>query len=517
MTSQSRRMARAAGTVMVAFILSRVLGLAREMVIARQFGTSLELAAYLAAFRVPDFIFYLIAGGALGSAFIPTFTQYLTVENEGQAWELASAVFNLLALALTVVAIVAAMLAPLLARLIVPGFDPATQALTAQLMRVMLLAPVLFGISGLAMGVLHSHQHFVAPALAPAFYNLSIIVMALVWGPRMGVRALAAGVVVGALLHLLIQVPMLARVGARYTPVLGINHPGVREVGRLMGPRILGLAAVQINFVVNTILASGLGAEALPALNYAWLLMMLPQGVFAMALATVAFPTFSELVARDDTVGLRHTLSTYLRMVLYLTVPASVGLLLLRTPVIEVLLQRGAFTDASTEAVAFALQFYALGLFAHATVEIVARAFYALHDTRTPVVIGLLAMIVNIVLSLILIRSLSFGGLALANTLATIGEMAVLMWAMHSRLGGIGASRLANSVVRIVMASGLMAAAVFSFARGLPAADPLGVTAGAIGIGAVLYVGVTILVGSDEIGTVLGLVQHRLVGERGMT
>ncbi|RME44059.1 MAG: murein biosynthesis integral membrane protein MurJ, partial [Chloroflexi bacterium] len=199
MTSRSAQMARSAGVVMVAFVFSRLLGLAREMVIARQFGTSLELAAYLAAFRVPDFIFYLIAGGALGSAFIPTFTGYLTVGDEEEAWRLASAVFNLLALVLVTAAVLAAALAPFLARLIVPGFDPETQALTARLMRVMLIAPVVFGVSGLAMGVLHSHQHFVAPALAPAFYNLSIILAALLAGPRMGVSALAAGVVAGAL------------------------------------------------------------------------------------------------------------------------------------------------------------------------------------------------------------------------------------------------------------------------------------------------------------------------------
>jgi len=284
-----------------------------------------------------------------------------------------------------------------------------------------------------------------------------------------------------------------------------------------MAPRILGLAAVQVNFVVNTVLASGLGAAALPALNYAWLLMMLPQGVFAMALATVAFPTFAELAARNDDAGLRQTLSATLRTVLYLTVPASVGLLVLRTPVIEVLLQRGAFTQASTDAVAFALQFYALGLFAHATVEIVARAFYALHDTRTPVAIGLGAMLVNVLLSLALIRRLSFGGLALANTLATVGEMAVLMWLMRRRLGSLDVSRLAGSVLRILVATGLMAAALFSFSRGLPGADPLLVTAGGISIGFVLYVGITALAGSDEVGAVLRLMERRHVGERSIS
>lgn len=508
MINRRDQMARAAGAVMLAFVLSRLLGLAREMVIARQFGTSLELAAYLAAFRVPDFIFYLIGGGAVGSAFIPTFTQYLAHGNDDDAWALASAVFNIIALVLTVAAIVAAVFAPLLARLIVPGFDPATQALTARLMRIMLVAPIVFGVSGVAMGVLHSHQHFLIPALAPALYNLSILTAAAVLGPRLGVRSLAAGVVVGALLHLLIQVPVLRRVGIRYRPALTIDHPGVREVGRLMAPRVLGLAAVQINFVVNTILASGLGAAALPALNYAWLLMMLPQGVFAMALATVAFPTFSELAAHNDTVGLRSTLSAVLRSVFYLTIPASVGLVLLRTPIIEALLERGAFTDTSTAAVAFALQFYALGLFAHATVEIVARAFYALHDTRTPVVISLSAMLANVVLSLLLIRPLSFGGLALANSVATTAEMIVLAWLMRRRLGDLDLRRISGSLVRIGLASGLMAASIGMLTRRITGVDSLVSTALAIVVGSAIYLLATVLLGSNEVNAILRLARR---------
>lgn len=496
--SRTQQVARAAGTVMLAFVLSRVLGLVREMVIARQFGTRLELAAYLAAFRVPDFIFYLIAGGALGSAFIPTFTGYLALRDEEEAWRLASAVFNLLGLVLASVAIVAALLAPWLARLIVPGFDPATQALTARLMRIMLIAPVIFGLSGLCMGILNSYQHFLAPALAPALYNLAIIGGALLLAPWLGVSGLAVGVVAGAILHLGIQVPVLRRVGVRYTPLLSLRHPGVREVVRLMGPRMLGLAAVQVNFVVNTVLASGLGAAALPALNYAWLLMMLPQGVFAMAVATAAFPTFSELAALDQYATLRRTLSATLRAVLYLTLPAGVGLFLLRRPIIELLLQRGAFTAASTGAVAFALQFYAVGLFAHAGVEILARAFYALHDTRTPVAVGLGAMTVNILLSLLLMRSLSFGGLALANTLATTGEMLTLGWLMHRRLRGIDGARIAAALARTALGTLLMAVTVARLVEGMPHADPLLLTGGGILVGGVLYVGVTLLLGAEE-------------------
>ena len=516
MTSRAGQLARAATIVMAAFVASRALGLAREMIIARQFGTSLELGAYLAAFRVPDLIFQLVAGGALGSAFIPTFTSYLAHDDEAEAWRLASAVFNIAALILTTCAFVAALLAPQIAPLIVPGFDPQAQALTAQLMRLMLISPVVFGLSGIGMGVLNSYQHFLLPALAPAVYNLSIIGGALLLAPVLGIHGLAVGVVVGSLLHLLIQVPMLLRKGLTYTPALFLDHPGVREVGRLMLPRVIGLAAVQVNFLVNTILASGLGAEALSALNYAWLLMLLPQGVFALAIATAVFPTFSELAAREETAELRRTLSRALGVVWYLTIPASVGLVILQRPLIRVLLERGRFTGASTDAVAWALGLYALGLFAHATVEIVTRAFYALHDTRTPVLIGIGAMACNVLLSLLLIRPLLYGGLALANSIATILEMLVLMWMLRARLGGMDGRRLVSSLARIGVAAGVMGLALSGFARTRWFASPLILAGGGMLLGAAVYLVASLLLGVEEVAALWRLARRLPLARRKM-
>jgi len=328
MTTGKRQIARAAGVVMVAFVASRALGLGREMIISRYFGTSADYDAYLAAFRLPDILFQLVAGGALGSAFIPMFTSYLARGDEEGAWRLASAVVNLILLILTSLAVIAALLAPQVVALIAPGFPPGQRALAAELMRLMLISPVVFGVSGIVMGILNSHQHFLLPALAPSMYNLSIIGGAVFLAPRLGVRGLAIGVVIGAGLHLLIQVPGLLRVGTRYFPMLGLRHPGVHEVGRLMLPRTLGLAIVQLNFLVNTILASELPAGSLSALNYAFLLMLLPQGIFAQAIATVAFPTFAAQFARDEVAEMRSTLSATLRTILYLTIPASVGLYL---------------------------------------------------------------------------------------------------------------------------------------------------------------------------------------------
>jgi putative peptidoglycan lipid II flippase len=509
-TSRAGQLARAATIVMAAFVASRTLGLAREMIIARQFGTSLELGAYLAAFRVPDLIFQLVAGGALGSAFIPTFTSCLAHGDEAEAWRLASAVFNIAALILTTCAFVAALLAPWIVPLIVPGFDPQAQALTAQLMRLMLISPVIFGLSGISMGVLNSYQHFLLPALAPVVYNLSIISGALLLAPVLGIYGLAVGVVVGSLLHLLIQVPMLLRKGFVYTPALLLGHPGVREVGRLMLPRVIGLAAVQVNFLVNTILASGLGAEALPALNYAWLLMLLPQGVFALAIATAVFPTFSELAAGEERVELRRTLSAALGVVWYLTIPASVGLVILQRPLIRVLLERGRFTGASTDAVAWALGFYALGLFAHATVEIVTRAFYALHDTRTPVLIGIGAMACNVLLSLLLIRPLLHGGLALANSSATLLEMLVLMWMLRARLGGMDGRRMVSSLARIGLAAGVMGLALGGFARAQWFTSPLILAGGGVLLGAAVYLIASLLLGVEEVAALRRLVRREM-------
>jgi len=494
---------------MVAFVISRVLGLGREMIIGNQFGTSRELDAYLAAFRIPDLIFQLIAGGALGSAFIPTFSGYLAHGEERQAWRLASSIMNLVFLLLSLCAAVAVVFAPqLVARVVVPGFSPEDQALTVRLMRIMLVSPIIFGVSGVVMGILNSFQHFVLPALAPAIYNLSIIGGAIVLAPVIGVYGLAVGVVVGSLLHLLIQVPELLGKGMVYQPLLDITDPGVREVGRLMVPRMLGLATVQINFLVNTYLASRFVEGSLAALNYAWMLMLLPQGIFAMAIATAAFPTFSELAARGNLIELRGTLSETLRLTLFLAIPASVGLIVLREPLVELLLERGRFDPSSTKAVAWALQFYAVGLCAHSALEIVTRGFYALHDTRTPVAIGVGAMVLNITLSLLLIGPLLHGGLALANSVATFIETIVLLVILRGRLKGIEGRTLLSSVGKTSVAAIVMGLGVSWYAAWTAEAHVLVRAGGSIAVGAALFVGVSLVVRSEEVRILKGVLRR---------
>jgi putative peptidoglycan lipid II flippase len=510
------QIARAAGLVMALFVVSRALGLLREVVISHQFGTSGDLDAYLAAFRLPDILFQLVAGGALASAFIPTFSSYLAHGQERAGRRMASAVINLVLLLTVVLAILAAVLAPFLVSMVIaPGFDAERQALTADLMRLMLVTPVIFGVSGLVMGILNAYQHFLLPALAPILYNLGIIAGAALLAPSEGVYGLALGVVAGALGHFAVQVPGLIRYGFRWTATLGLRTSGVHEVGRLMLPRMVGLAAVQINFLVNTILASGLVTGSLSAINYAWLLMLLPQGVFAQAVATAAFPTFSTQAARGQRVEMRSTLVATLRAILYLALPAAVGLILLNQVLVELVFQRGAFTETSTEMVAWALALYSLGLPAHSVVEIVVRAFYAMHDTKTPVAVGVGAMVLNMVLSLVLIAVfravgwMPLGGLALSNSVATTLEMAVLLVLIRQRLDGLEGGQMVRSVVRIGLASAAMGIAVAGLSRVLSGSNIWLSSTVAIGTGLAVYLGTSLALGAPEPLAVWALVTSR--------
>ncbi len=504
------RLARAATLVIGAFILSRALGLGREIIIGRQFGTTRELDAYLAAFRIPDLIFQLIAGGALGSAFIPTFTTYLAHDQEREAWRLASSIINLVLVVLTACAVLAGLLAPwLVETIVVPGFTAGEQALTVQLMRIMLVSPVVFGLSGVIMGILNSRQHFLLPALAPAAYNLSIIGGAVLLAPTMGIHGLAVGVVVGSFMHLGIQIPQLVRQRMSYSPAIDVSHPGVREVGRLMLPRMLGLATVQINFLVNTFLASTLAEGSLAALNYAWLLMMLPQGIFAMGIATAAFPTFSELAAMGRAEELQAALGETLRLIMFISIPSTVALIVLGEPLIQLLLQRGRFDPSSTQAVAWALQFYALGLVAHSALEILTRGFYSMHDTRTPVAVGAGSMLLNIILSLAFIGRLQHGGLALANSLATVFEIVILLLLIRGRLGGFDGLALVRSTVKTGFVSAVMGMAILWFGVATGPSHVALKAGGGVLIGGAVFLTLSLATRSEELLALRSIVARR--------
>jgi putative peptidoglycan lipid II flippase len=507
------RVVRAASLVMVLFVVSRGLGLLREVVIARQFGTSAEMDAYWAAFRLPDFIFYVVAGGALGSAFIPVFTGYLSRDDLAGAWRLASAVLNWLLISLTLLSGLAAGAAPWLVATFLPEFSPAQQALTVELMRWMLISTLIFGASGVIMGILNARQHFFLPALAPVVYNIAIILGAWYLGPRWGVRGLTAGVVLGAAGHLLVQLPGLIRHGMQYRPILPWHDADLRQVGRLMAPRILGLAAVQLNFVVTTVLASGLAVGSITALNYGWIIMLLPQGIIAQSVATALFPTLAGLAAQGRLAELRRIFGLTLRNLLFLTLPAAAGLIVLAEPIVRLLLQRGRFGPESTELTAWALGFFALGLVGHAVVEIVARAFYALKNTKTPVAAAVAAVVINIGLSLALMKIFArygwppHAGLALANAIAITLEMVLLLGLLRARLGGLAEPGLGRAAAKMSLATLGMVLLLLALLPWLPQSSHWPADLSRIALAGIIYLGLALALRMEELTLLLSRVR----------
>ena len=504
---------------MVAFILSNLTGLLRQILIANAFGTQADIEAFNAANRVAETLFALVAGGALASAFIPTFTSLLTKDDNKGAWHLASSIFNLILLVISITSLIAAIFAPQVVRYVLaPGFadQPAKEALTIDLVRLMLPSAAIFALSGLVMGILNSYHKFFVPALAPSMYQIGMIFGVLVLSPSMGIIGLAWGVLIGASLHLLLQVPSLIRLGARYTPTLGLKTPAVHEVARLMGPRLLGVAVVQLNFWINTRLASQHPEGSVTGIVIAFALMLMPQAAIAQSIAIAAMPTFSAQYALGKLNEMRHSLASSLRGVLLLSLPASLGLILLRKPLIVLLYQRGEFDSRSTELVAWALLWYAVGLVGHSVVEIVSRAFYALHDTKTPVFVGIAAMSLNVVFSYAFsalffrIGWLPHGGLALANSLATALEMLGLLYLMRGRLNGIEGKNLLVGGFQAVAGTAVMSIGLWFWLRQTTNLPDWQVVIGGIVIGATLYALAMLVLRVKEARSLTKAIQGRI-------
>ena len=512
------QIARAAGTVMAAFIISNLVGLLAKTLTAREFGTGIESNAFFAANRFSEILFNLVAGGALGSAFIPVFTGLLAIEDRPKAWKLASSIANLVSIVLLALSLLAFIFAPLVVRYILaPGFSPEAMALTAGLLRVQVISSVIFGLSGLVMAILNSHQRFLLPALAPAMYQLGWILGIYLLKPALGIFGLAWGVVLGSLLHLLVQLPSLLRLPQRsFRLALGLEMPEVREVGRLMAPRLLGVAVVQLNFLINTLLASFQPAGSITAISLAFPLMIMPEAALAQSIAIAALPTFAAQVARKQFSEMRASLSAAVRMMLLLAVPASIGLILLRRPLVALLFQGNQFSADSTSLVAWALLFYAIGLVGHGLVEILSRAFYALHDTKTPVLIGVGAMSLNLLLSFLftwlfrLWGLMPHGGLALANSTATMIESVILLALMRKRLDGLDDRKLLLSLLKALIAGAGMAALILLLNAFVHPASSLLNLALPVAAGIASYALLLVLLKTEELKRIFGIVKERL-------
>ncbi len=416
------------------FLLSKVLGLLREVLIAHAFGTSGVLDAYYAAFNFPDLLFALVPGGALASVFIPILATYLTREGDDEGWRFASLVANDVLIAVAGLSALGAALAqPLVAVVVAPGFDPARQALTADLMRIVFISTTIFAVSGVVTSILHAHQHFVLPALAPALYNLGIVAGALWLTPFWGVYGLAYGVLAGSVAHLVIQIPGLIRFRARYYFALGMAHSGLREMVGLFLPRVVTLGAVRVNFLILTNLASRLSEGSVATVNYAYMLMQLPESLIGTAIALAVFPTLAQLAARREQTMLRGLFYRSLGIIVGLSTAAALVCVAAARPIVALVLQRGAFDATAVDSVAVALQFYAPAIIGESALELCARLFYAQHDTRTPMLVALSALAVNLVLSLALIEPLGLGGLVLARAAGLSWEAGWLLLIGHRR------------------------------------------------------------------------------------
>lgn len=550
----NRQVARAAVLVVFGFLASGVLGLVRTAVFAAIFGTGAELDAFYTAQRIPELLFTLVAGGALGSSFIPVFSKFLAADDDESAWRLASAVMTLSALAALLLGLILIAAAPLYMPLLYQR--TLYQDLAVRLAQIMMVTPVIFAVSGLLMGILNAHQQFFLPALAISMNNIGLIVGALFIAPLLAVAGglftygsdggtlaavelmpelsplleyyapkaanvygLAIGAVLGAVLHLLVQLPGLWPYRAKLRPRFNWRIPGVMQVLRLMLPRVLGLGVAQLNFMVNAFFATGMVVGSLVALNTAWTLMFFALGVVAQSVGTAVFPTLSALAAAGDMDGYKDRLAGAMRGMLFLALPATVGLIVLGRPVITVMFERGAWTSESTDATAWALGFFAVGVAGHSLLELLSRAFYALSDTLTPVLIGVISLLANIVLSLVFITfigeagSLSrgpFAGLALANSLTTLLEGLTLWWLLRRRIGSIHDAQVLRVVVRALLASIGMGIVVWVAFQVLMGSHPIIIAGGGTLAGIVTYFGLTVILGVPEAKTIPNMVLSRI-------
>jgi putative peptidoglycan lipid II flippase len=461
---------RSAGLTGTATLASRILGLLRDQVLAGVFGAGNEMDAFVVAFRIPNLVRDLFAEGAMSAAFVPTFTERLTLDGKDDAWRLGN---NLLtSLLITTAALVA--VGMVFTRPLVSAYAgdfariPGKMDLTIRLTRMLLPFLPMVAIAAAAMGMLNSLHYFFVPALAPALFNIATIVCAFVLVPFMPslglppIAAIAIGALLGGILQVLVQWPPLKREGFRYRFLLDVREPGLRRVLMLMGPGTIGLAATQVNLFVNTLLATTQGTGAVSWLSFAFRLMYLPIGLFGVSIATAALPAVSRSAAVGDEAGIRRTTAQAMAMMMVLNVPATLGLVTLADPIIRLLFERGRFTASDTASTAAALRLYAVGLLGYATARIISPVFYAMKRSRVPVMVSLCTVAINLAANVTLVRVMGFRGLALGTSLAMLVNGVALLLLLRRRLHGVEEVYLGVTFVKITLAAVLMAAVVLT-------------------------------------------------------
>ncbi len=461
----NKKVSRAAGTVGGMTLVSRVFGLLRDLVIAMKFGASPAADAFFVAFRIPNVQRRILGEGAVSAAFIPVFSDVLNTKGKPAAWEMTANLLNLLFAILVITTAGIIVFSPAVVSVFAPGFldEPKKFDLTVQLTRWMAPYLIFIGLAAFCMGILNTFKVFALPAAAPVLLNICMIIGALFIAPYMEepVMGLALGVLAGGVLQLVVQLPATFRQGLTLVKTFNHRHPDVLRIGKLMIPVIFGLAVYELNMLVDTILASLLPGGSISYLYYGNRLVQLPLGIFGVALGVAILPMLAEQAAKKNFAELIDTLSFGIRLILFISVPATVGLIVLRFPIINTLWERGEFLRSTTEGTAIALLYYSIGLCAFAGIKVIAPAFYSLQDTKTPFKVGVYAMLLNIVLNLILMGPLKHGGLALATSLSSLFNALLLIYFLKKRLGKIGGRKILTSTLKLAFSATVMGLAIY--------------------------------------------------------
>lgn len=518
--SEKHKIVRAAGILGSATMLSRIMGMIRDMVVARLFGAGLASDAFIAAFQIPNMLRRFFAEGALTAAFVPTFSATLNQKGDAEARELANICFTLLTIVMAFITLAGIVFSPLIVRLMFPGFmaEPGKFELAVLLNRLMF--PYIFFISlvALCMGILNTLRHFFTPAISTVFLNISMILAALCLRDlfEAPITALAVGVLLGGCVQLIMQLPVLWRKGFPIRPSFNFSNPDVRRIALLMLPSLFGVGVYYLNIVVSAILASQLPQGSVSYLYYAQRLFEFPQGIFTVSVAQAVLPSMSKQAASGDMAGMKESLSFGMRLTLFITIPAMAGLMACSTPIFSLIFMGGAFDYAKAVNSSQALLYYSLGLSFVAMTRVLAPAFYALKDTKTPVVTAFIAFLLNLCLSLALMGPLKHGGLALASTLSACGNMLMLLWFLRRKTGSFGGTAIMKTGMKSLAGSIPMAAAVWyacSLVDWSQDGHKLlkgGVLGGAIMLGSCIYMVAVRLLKTEEALEAVSLLKRKL-------
>ncbi len=531
MAAPNKISTKSAGLVSLAVMSSRLLGLVREQVFAALFGASAGMDAFIAAFRAPNLLRDLFAEGALSTAFITTFSEKITTGGDEEAWGLANKVATLTAVFMSAVTLLGIALAPQLMRVLAAGFDAEKMQTAILLTRIMFPFIALVSLAALVMGMLNAKNVFGMPAMASTFFNIGSIVggVALAWmlDPAFGTKqygvgsliGISVGTLIGGTMQLVVQFPALRRAGFRFRPDFAWRDPGVRRILLLMGPAVIAASAVQVNVMVNGNFASHLGDGAVSWLNYAFRLMQLPIGIFGVAIGTVTLPVISRSAAAGNTAEFRSILAKGMRLAFVLTIPSTIGLMVLAQPIIGLIYERRKFTPLDTQHAAEALQFYAVGLCAYAGIKVLAPAFYALGKRNTPMLVSFFSIAVNYGLNQWFTFHLGWGhrGLALSTGLVALTNFAMLYALMRRHVERLETRQMAATLAKLAVAATALGAVCWSALRwALPVAAHVGVAGKAvalfatIGVAGAAFFAVAFLLRIEELDDVAAMVRRKL-------